>query len=146
MKNCSNKIGEYVEVDWSWKENLLSAKALAVLSVAVTRGVNISGETLSKHFKEGRDAFRKAIKELKDRGYIRLTREMIKGEWVSINRVTPQGISYLSECLNLNEWSRELVVHPNNQLIEFTEILSLEQRIELTDFVKQEIKKAIEGS
>ena len=128
------------------KDDVLSAKALAVLTVAITRGINISGETLSEHFKEGRDAFRKVIGELKVCGYVRLSRERIKGEWVSINRVTPQGISYLSERLNLNLWSRELVIHPNNQLKEFEEQLSLEQRIELVDFVKEEIKKATEGS
>jgi hypothetical protein len=146
MRSGTNEYGDWVEVDWSWKDKLLSAKALAVLTVAVTRDVTISGESLGEYFKEGRDALRKAIKELKDRGYVKLTRERIKGEWISINRVTPQGISYLSESLNLNLWNRELVVHPNNQLKEFKEQLSLEQKIELVDFVQQEIKKAIEGS
>jgi uncharacterized protein YeaO (DUF488 family) len=146
MRSGTNEYGDWVEVDWSWKENLLSAKALAVLTVAVTRDITISGESLGEYFKEGRDALRKAIKELKDRGYVRLTREKIKGEWISINRVTPQGVSYLSESLNLNLWSRELVVHPSNQLKEFEEQLSLAQKIELVDFVQQEIKKVTEGS
>ncbi len=146
MRSGTDEYGDWVEVDWSWKENLLSAKALAVLTVAVTRDIKISGESLGEYFKEGRDALRKAIKELKDRGYIKLTRELIKGEWISVNRVTPQGVSFLSESLNLNLWSRELVVHPDNQFKEFKEQLSLEQKIELVDFVKQEIKKVTEGS
>ncbi len=146
MRSGTNEFGDWVEVDMTWKENLLSAKALAVLTMAVTRDMNISGESLSKHFKEGRDSFRKAIKELKSRGYIKLTRELIKGEWISVNRVTPQGVSFLSESLNLNLWSRDLVVHPDNQFKEFKEQLSLEQKIELVDFVQQEIKRAIEGS
>ena len=124
MRSGKDELGDWVEVDWSWKENLLSAKAFTVLTVAVTTEINISGETLGEHFKEGRDAFRNAIKELKDRGYVKLTRELIKGDWISVNRVTPQGISYVSERLNLNLWSRELVVHPNNQLIEFKDQLS----------------------
>lgn len=146
MRSGTNEYGDWVEVDWSWKEDLLSAKAFSVLTIAVTTDITISGESLCKHFKEGRDAFRKAIQELKDRGYIRLTREMVKGNWISINRVTPQGVSYVSERLNLNLWNRELVVHPDNQLLEFKEQLSWEQKIELVDFVKQEIKKVTEGS
>jgi hypothetical protein len=146
MRSGTNEFGDWVEVDMTWKENLLSAKALAVLTIAVTRDINISGESLSKHFKEGRDSFRKAIKELKFRGYIKLTRELIKEEWISVNRVTPQGVSFLSESLNLNLWSRELVVQPDNQFKEFKEQLSLEQKIELVDFIKQEIKKVTEGS
>jgi hypothetical protein len=128
------------------EKNQLSAKALAVLTVAITRGVNLSGTSLSEFFKEGRDSMKNAIKELKVKGYVKLTRETINGNWFSVNRVTMEGISYLSETLNIDLWNRQLVIQPKNLLGEFPEQLSTEQKIEIANFIKQEIKKVTEGS
>lgn len=127
------------------EKNQLSAKALAVLTVAITRGVNLSGTSLSEYFKEGRDSMKNAIKELKVHGYVKLTRETINGNWFSVNRVTMEGVSYLSETLNIDLWNRQLVIQPKNLLGEFPEQLSTEQKIEIADFIKQEIKKVTEG-
>jgi hypothetical protein len=131
--------------DYLLEKNQLSAKALAVLTVAITRGVNLSGTSLSEYFKEGRDSMKNAIKELKVKGYVKLTRETINGNWFSVNRVTMDGVSYLSETLNIDLWNRQLVIQPKNLLGEFPEQLSTEQKIEIADFIKQEIKKVTEG-
>jgi ribosomal protein S19E (S16A) len=100
--------------------------------------VNLSGESLSKHFKEGRDVFRKAIKELENKGFVIRTREKINDDWVSTNRVTNSGMDYISESLNISLWSRELVVQPFNQSISAEE--------EIFKYIKEEIKKATAAS
>jgi hypothetical protein len=128
------------------KDDVLSAKAFAALTVAVTRGVNLSGESLSKHFKEGRDVFRKAIKELEYKGFVIRTREKINDDWVSTNRVTNSGMDYISESLNINLWSRELVVQPFNQFISAEEQILIDQKNEMYKFIKEEIKKATAAS
>ena len=128
------------------KDDVLSAKAFAALTVAVTRGVNLSGESLSKHFKEGRDVFRKAIKELENKGFVIRTREKINDDWVSTNRVTNSGMDYISESLNINLWSRELVVQPLNQYISTEDQILMDQKNEILKFIKEEIKKATAAS
>lgn len=128
------------------KDDVLSAKAFAALTVAVTRGVNLSGESLSKHFKEGRDVFRKAIKELENKGFVIRTREKINDDWVSTNRVTNSGMDYISERLNISLWSRELVVQPLNQYISTEDQILMDQKNEIFKFIKEEIKKATAAS
>jgi hypothetical protein len=128
------------------KDDVLSAKAFAALTVAVTRGVNLSGESLSKHFKEGRDVFRKAIKELENKGFVIRTREKINDDWVSTNRVTNSGMDYISESLNISLWSRELVVQPFNQSISTEEQILIDQKNEIFKYLKEEIKKATAAS
>jgi hypothetical protein len=128
------------------KDDVISAKAFAALTVAVTRGVNLSGESLSKHFKEGRDVFRKAIKELENKGFVIRTREKINDDWVSTNRVTNSGMDYISESLNISLWSRELVVQPFNQFISAEDQILMDQKNEIFKFIKEEIKKATAAS
>ena len=128
------------------KDDVLSAKAFAALTVAVTSGVNLSGESLSIHFKEGRDVFRKAIKELEKKGFVIRTREKINDDWVSTNRVTNSGMDYISESLNISLWSRELVVQPFNQFISAEDQILVDQKNEIFKFIKEEIKKATAAS
>jgi hypothetical protein len=128
------------------KDHLLSARALAALTVAVTRGVNLSGEDLSLYFREGRDAFRKVIRELKDRGFVESTRQRINEDWISSNQVTYEGLKFLSESLNIDLWSRELNSPPQNVLKSFEEQLSTQQKIEIAALVRQEVEKALEAS
>ena len=128
------------------KDDVLSAKAFAALTVAVTSGVNLSGESLSIHFKEGRDVFRKAIKELENKGFVIRTREKINDDWVSTNRVTNSGMDYISESLNISLWSRELVIQPFNQFISAEDQVLMDQKNEIFKFIKEEIKKATAAS
>lgn len=128
------------------KNDVLSAKAFTALTVAVTCGVNLSGESLSIHFKEGRDVFRKAIKELENKGFVIRTREKINDDWVSTNRVTNSGMDYISESLNISLWSRELVIQPFNQFTSTEDQVLMAQKNEIFKFIKEEIKKATAAS
>jgi len=60
------------------QDNSLSAKAKGVMAYMLSLPENskITIDELTKHFKDGRDGIRTAIKELEERGY--LTKKKIK--------------------------------------------------------------------
>lgn len=78
---------------------MISARALGVLLEASTGEVNLSAESISKRFTEGRDAIRAALEELRNAGFVQTRRERINGRWVTFSQVTEAGFRCLKTRL-----------------------------------------------
>ena len=62
---------------------MITARALGAYVYLQASGASISAETLSRVFPEGRKAFLTALKELREAGLIRTTREVVNGKYVT---------------------------------------------------------------
>ena len=86
-----NETDEQVRVYQKDKDKLLSLRAWMILILAVLRNEYVSTDFLYPHFKEGRDAIAKAMKELRENELLKLSTTFIDGKWIRVNRVTKKG-------------------------------------------------------
>jgi hypothetical protein len=67
---------------------VITARALGVYVYLQATGSNISAESLSRTFPEGRKVFLTALKELRDAGLIETKRAVINGKYVTYSQLT----------------------------------------------------------
>lgn len=67
---------------------MITARALGVYVYLQATGANISAESLSSVFPEGRKVFLTALKELRDLGLIETKRAVINGKYVTYSQLT----------------------------------------------------------
>lgn len=82
-------------------ENLISLRAMMILTLALTTNIPLSVEYLYPHFSEGRDAITSALRELRECDLIRLSRVHINGYWVAANKITQRGRNVVLSRLNI---------------------------------------------
>ena len=66
---------------------MITARSLGTYLYLVTTGANISADDLSDFFPEGRKAFLKSLKELRDLGLIETKRAVINGKYVTYSEI-----------------------------------------------------------
>ena len=66
---------------------MITARALGVYVYLQATGANISAESLSRTFPEGRKVFLSALKELRDAGLIETKRAVINGKYVTYSQL-----------------------------------------------------------
>lgn len=67
---------------------MITARALGVYVYLQATGANISADSLSRTFPEGRKVFLSALKELRDIGLIETKRAVINGKYVTYSQLT----------------------------------------------------------
>lgn len=67
---------------------MISARALGVYMYLQESEANISAENLARIFSEGRKTMLAVLKELREAGYIKTTREVINGKYITVSRLT----------------------------------------------------------
>jgi DNA-binding MarR family transcriptional regulator len=67
---------------------VISARALGVYMYLQESEANISAENLARIFSEGRKTMLAVLKELREAGYIKTTREVINGKYITVSRLT----------------------------------------------------------
>lgn len=67
---------------------MITSRALGVYYYLKGSGANISAESLSRVFPEGRKVFLSVLKELREVGLISTTRETVNGKFVTVSRLT----------------------------------------------------------
>ena len=67
---------------------MITARALGVYVYLQATGANISAESLSRTFPEGRKVFLSALKELRDAGLVETKRAVINGKYVTYSQLT----------------------------------------------------------
>lgn len=76
----------------------ISARALGVLYYLVVTGVTPTIKHLEAKFPEGREAIRRALKELEDAGFLVRVRSKVNQRMVTESRVTDLGHAYLYDA------------------------------------------------
>ena len=66
----------------------LSAKAYGILMAIVQHNLNISAESLSEHFSEGRRSMLSGLKELRDKGYLETRNQRIGNRLIKMSTIT----------------------------------------------------------
>ena len=85
---------------------MITARALGVYVYLQATGANISAESLSRTFPEGRKVFLTALKELRDAGLIETKRAVINGKYVTYSQLTDGSpeTELLSQQTQLNSY------------------------------------------
>lgn len=66
----------------------LSAKAYGILMAIIQHNINISAESLSEHFSEGRRAMLSGLKELRDKGYLETKNQRVGNRIIKMSTIT----------------------------------------------------------
>lgn len=77
---------------------MISARALGLLYYVVVTGVTPTIKNLEAVFPEGREAIRRALKDLEDAGFLVRVRSKVNQRMVTESRVTDLGYSYLYDA------------------------------------------------
>lgn len=78
-------------------EKEISAKALGLLFEAVCGDLSISAGSLSKYVRDGEKSISSGLRELRDAGLIKTTKEKFNGRFSTKTVITPKGYTYLAD-------------------------------------------------
>lgn len=76
----------------------LSLRAWGALTYLVDSDVSISADKLAERFKEERKAILRALKELREAGYITTSKQRVGKGWYTVSYVTPKGFQVVQKA------------------------------------------------
>ena len=74
----------------------ISFRAFGILTYAAATGIRVSGENLYIRGNEGKEATYKAMRELRQMGFIETISVKVNGRWVKNTVITGKGQQYLA--------------------------------------------------
>jgi hypothetical protein len=109
---------------------MISARALGILLEIASTGLQGGADTLSLHFKEGRDACQSALTELRKAGLIETKTNKFNGGFSRSIEVTELGFTFLESRISITLKSRtSILLSQPNSILSTNSLLANKQEI-----------------